>query len=393
MTATEIRSAQRYWHVYQNDESKQVYPSAYGTNVIGILWSTMAQFGTWFGRAPYLPYGIQLLPLTPISEERDDLAWVNEMYYPFAQACSESFQCTESGWSILELAILATVGYVDEAVERVASLPDDSYVNAGGNGHSKSNTLWYLSTRPEVTDPIPMHVTDLPESWDHAPAPVFQLKDCHVPKTCTDDILDRMIGGFSCRDRIKWLIDAQGKSQWEACATVAGLEFPNICGPCDPGQGQPIHGQGNTIEEEDWEDEDLLECPPCSLEECSGDLNRCPILKRTFVCTGGASRGGCSGKPWADDESQCNACCEMTSCQELKDKEALKVTNDGNAFDRPECPPCTPEYCYGNLNRCPLHDAPYLCLEGGSTGGCSSMPWVTTAGAPCSKCCEITPSC
>jgi endoglucanase Acf2 len=49
----------------------------------------MAQFGTWFGAAPYLPYGIQLLPLTPISEDRDGLDWVNEVHYststPFPQ--------------------------------------------------------------------------------------------------------------------------------------------------------------------------------------------------------------------------------------------------------------------------------------------------------------------
>lgn len=47
MAATELRSAQRYWHVIQSDKSQQIYPEVYDRNVVGILWNTMAQFGTW----------------------------------------------------------------------------------------------------------------------------------------------------------------------------------------------------------------------------------------------------------------------------------------------------------------------------------------------------------
>ena len=37
-----------------------------------MLWSMMAQFQTWFGADAFLAYGIQLMPLTPISEQRDE---------------------------------------------------------------------------------------------------------------------------------------------------------------------------------------------------------------------------------------------------------------------------------------------------------------------------------
>eukprot|EP00525_Craspedostauros_australis_P010011 CAMPEP_0198119368 /NCGR_PEP_ID=MMETSP1442-20131203/25354_1 /TAXON_ID= /ORGANISM="Craspedostauros australis, Strain CCMP3328" /LENGTH=53 /DNA_ID=CAMNT_0043777819 /DNA_START=20 /DNA_END=178 /DNA_ORIENTATION=- len=47
LTATEVRSAQRYWHVVQNDEALRIYPKQYTHKVVGIVWSTMAQFGTW----------------------------------------------------------------------------------------------------------------------------------------------------------------------------------------------------------------------------------------------------------------------------------------------------------------------------------------------------------
>ncbi len=49
-----------------------------------------------------------------------------------------------------------------------------------------------------------------------------------------------------------------------------------------------------------------LQCPACSQEECDSDMNRCPVSQRTFVCTKGTSKGGCSGDPsfWVIEE-QC----------------------------------------------------------------------------------------
>ncbi|OEU09251.1 hypothetical protein FRACYDRAFT_195647, partial [Fragilariopsis cylindrus CCMP1102] len=148
MAGTELTSAKRYWHVKDKDDPQRIYPKQFSNNVIGILWQTMAQFGTWFGAAAYLPIGIQLLPLTPISEDRDDdLDWINLIYKPLTYACATDFQCTESGWSILQLAVLATVGYAAEAAMNVKELPNESFENAGGNGQSRSNTIWYISTR------------------------------------------------------------------------------------------------------------------------------------------------------------------------------------------------------------------------------------------------------
>jgi endo-1,3(4)-beta-glucanase len=61
LTATEVRSTQKYWHVLQYiDDSTRIYPAEYEANVVGILWSTFIQFGTWFGSSPYLIYGWSL---------------------------------------------------------------------------------------------------------------------------------------------------------------------------------------------------------------------------------------------------------------------------------------------------------------------------------------------
>jgi hypothetical protein len=152
LTATEIRSTQKYWQVLQNvEDSKKIYPGAYTGNVVGILWETFAEFTTWFGNAPYLIYGIQLLPLTPISEARDGLEWANEIYGPLSESCNGA--CVSEGWSIQVNAILATIGRVEEAIENVLDVPSTAYEYAGGNGHSKSNTLWYITTRPAANSP------------------------------------------------------------------------------------------------------------------------------------------------------------------------------------------------------------------------------------------------
>jgi hypothetical protein len=97
-----------------------------------------------------------------------------------------------------------------------------------------------------------------------------------------------------------------------ACWRIGGLEYEDICGPCNPG----IHYTGNEKAKEteaDTENEvskdaadDVLVCPRCTQKQCDSDLNRCPVYKRAFVCTKGTSKGGCSGDPqfWVEEE-QC----------------------------------------------------------------------------------------
>lgn len=57
--------------------------------------------------------------------------------------------------------------------------------------------------------------------------------DCGVPETCTDEVLNANADGFSCRDRILFVIGT-GLSEKEACRQIAGVEFPQACGNCNP---------------------------------------------------------------------------------------------------------------------------------------------------------------
>ncbi|CAJ1946260.1 unnamed protein product [Cylindrotheca closterium] len=225
LTSTEIRSSQRYYQVTHTNEAKKIYPDVYEPAVVGILWSTMAHYGTWFGNKPYYIYGIQLLPLTPVSELRDDVEWSKEMLPPFSSSCDVS--CRTSGWSVGVLAILATVGHKGIAFEQAIELPDSSFEGPAGGGHSRSNTLWHISTRPDVDEPLLLD-TSLPNIGSGGAI------SCSQPTSCTERVLSTLAAGYSCQNRIVWLMDNKGLSETDACAEVAVKEFPSECGGCDP---------------------------------------------------------------------------------------------------------------------------------------------------------------
>eukprot|EP00529_Nitzschia_sp_RCC80_P006870 CAMPEP_0113497088 /NCGR_PEP_ID=MMETSP0014_2-20120614/30455_1 /TAXON_ID=2857 /ORGANISM="Nitzschia sp." /LENGTH=1420 /DNA_ID=CAMNT_0000391027 /DNA_START=673 /DNA_END=4931 /DNA_ORIENTATION=- /assembly_acc=CAM_ASM_000159 len=234
LTATELRSTQKYWQIYDDGGDDSTYPAQpYNAGVVGILWETMIQFTTWFGNSPYLIYGIQLLPITPISEQRDSPKWAEAIYARLSQSCDN--RCVSEGWSVQIFALLAILGKIDEAIELTKSLNPSVYVGPGGNGHSKSNTIWYIATRPQ----LPSDTSSSPsiEEQDDVPDfPVFEFTEitCSQPESsvCTETVLDSLAGDYSCRSRIEWLINNESMSETASCSTVAG-EFSQ-CRACNP---------------------------------------------------------------------------------------------------------------------------------------------------------------
>lgn len=57
---------------------------------------------------------------------------------------------------------------------------------------------------------------------------------CGCPR-CTDTYWNREASGFSCGERIEYIVNMGGGTEAAACAQVAGEEFTDICSPfCDP---------------------------------------------------------------------------------------------------------------------------------------------------------------
>jgi len=107
----------------------------------------LAQEQTWFGNEQWKSYGIQMMPITPSSEERDDLPWIQEMLPEFNASCFPDQNCKKEGWSILVHASQASLCHVKEAEVAILELPESAFLAAGGNGHSRTNTLWWIATR------------------------------------------------------------------------------------------------------------------------------------------------------------------------------------------------------------------------------------------------------
>lgn len=331
MLTTELRSAKKYWHVEHNDAVQPVYPEAYTPYVVGILWQSMAQFSTWFGNSPYLMYGIQLLPLTSVGESRDSIEWVKAMYPTFSESCQADILCSRSGWGVLEAAMLATAGQQESAARKALALPPDAFLDAGGSGHSLTNTLWYIATRPVLEEALP----DDGNESSHPPQQ-HELKDCGVSDTCTSEVLGLDANGHTCGERIEWLISVQAMSEEQACSVISTVEYPEFCGPCNPLATQDSNSDETS--EEDQNDETAPapagsripapseetpfdtgtwkpignDCPSCPEAICKSDLNRCPIGGTApFLCTKGLSIGGCSSTPWSTNSKQCAECCEV----------------------------------------------------------------------------------
>jgi len=146
LLSLEIRTTTKYYHVKENSD---VYPKSYWSKYksVGIMWSAMIQFQTWFGDDPHLVYSIQSLPFTPISEDFLDPAWIKQEYPVFQQAC-QAGDCNRDGWIaflLMEQAILDKAS----AWKNIMSLPDSIFEAgaSGGNGNSRTNTLWWAATR------------------------------------------------------------------------------------------------------------------------------------------------------------------------------------------------------------------------------------------------------
>jgi hypothetical protein len=55
----------------------------------------------------------------------------------------------QNSWSMLVHCAQAINGDWKKAWEGVAALPQDAFEGAGGDGHSLTNTLWFIATRPD----------------------------------------------------------------------------------------------------------------------------------------------------------------------------------------------------------------------------------------------------
>jgi hypothetical protein len=89
------------------------------------------------------------MPITAISEVLWSAPWVSVMLSAFNDSCmaDPTGTCEAQGWSVLSWGAAAVLGGCNVAWDHVSNLPSSVYETDGGNGGSRTNSLWWIATR------------------------------------------------------------------------------------------------------------------------------------------------------------------------------------------------------------------------------------------------------
>ena len=146
MMLTESHSAKYYWY-----GAGDVFPKGYVHDMAGIVHDLLFEFQTYFGPQTYFVHGIHVLPLTGATTFLLSRDWVAKSFPTFNKSCDADNFCMGSGFITFAHAQYALLDK-DESWDRVLSLPDQGPFNVydigsgGGNGNSKTSTLWWVAS-------------------------------------------------------------------------------------------------------------------------------------------------------------------------------------------------------------------------------------------------------
>jgi len=142
LLATEIRSVHKYWQI---TEDSQIYGAPFKDNkIVGVLWSTKVDYATFFGGNIEYIHCIQMMPFTPITEQLLPAAWVEEEYPVLSTVLTRPNNTISEAWK----------GYVfmDHAIiDKEAAWTEANTLQWYDNGNSKTNTLYWVASRPSAT--------------------------------------------------------------------------------------------------------------------------------------------------------------------------------------------------------------------------------------------------
>jgi len=142
MLATEMRSGWKYWQI---DKESTIYPAEFRQNgLAAVVWSTKVDKTTWFGANVEYSYGIQAMPVTPITEMWLRPEWLASTLPVWGAAMDSA---TEQWRGIL--LMMAAINQPDEAWKNAFLL------TLFDNGNSKTNVLYWIATRGKAACTLP----------------------------------------------------------------------------------------------------------------------------------------------------------------------------------------------------------------------------------------------
>jgi len=178
LLATEMRSAWWYWQV----DSSVIYPKPFSDNMLATnVWSTKVDASTWFGSNVEYQFGIQIIPITPLTEKLLRHNWLKAARGRWKNAietCSEQWRAF----------LLAADSLVDEEAASAAWNAAQK-LSLFDNGNSKTNMLYFLSTRgppppprPPTLPLLPSQQLIAPKTMSQQPAKILEPQEYHDVK-------------------------------------------------------------------------------------------------------------------------------------------------------------------------------------------------------------------
>jgi len=135
LLATEIRSAQKYWHIMNGSD---IYESPFADNkIVGMIWQLKADQGTWFGEYITYTHTIQMFPFTPITEQLLPKEWVQQEYPVVQAGLNEPVGDAWKGFIYMDHAI----------IDKQAAWQEVQNLTAWDDGNTLTNTLYWVATR------------------------------------------------------------------------------------------------------------------------------------------------------------------------------------------------------------------------------------------------------
>jgi endo-1,3(4)-beta-glucanase len=135
LLATEVRAAQTYWQV---KEGSEIYPQPFAAHHLAcIVWSTKVDYATWFGSNVEYLFGIQMMPVTPVTELLLDEEWLRQSL--------PAWEAAMRGRAVPEWRGILIMGFalLDPAAAWRAALG----LTRWDNGNTRTNELWWIATR------------------------------------------------------------------------------------------------------------------------------------------------------------------------------------------------------------------------------------------------------
>ena len=140
LTSIEVHGVKHYWHMSSQRSHYGSGAFAKG-KCVGMVWSDKAVQETWFAVGKAYVHLINVLPITPVTEQLLSREWVREAYPVLLASLPNARPAMDDSWLGFAHAELAVL-------DPPAAWEKMQHLISFDGGASRTNYLYWVATRP-----------------------------------------------------------------------------------------------------------------------------------------------------------------------------------------------------------------------------------------------------